>query len=100
MVSPENTPVATLIRAAEIGCAAGLRYVYAGNLPGETAQLEDTRCPSCSTTLIARRGFRVLSNRLSPSGACPDCGTIIPGRWSAGPSPREQRNDLVHIRCG
>ena len=25
-----------MIRACEIGCDAGLRYVYAGNLPGES----------------------------------------------------------------
>src|ERR1019366_8909608 len=32
---PAPTPPATLIRAASIGRQAGLRYVYAGNLPGE-----------------------------------------------------------------
>jgi hypothetical protein len=42
---------------------------------------EDTRCPDCRATLIRRSGFRVLSNRLT-SGACPDCGAAIPGRWN------------------
>src|SRR5579871_3368817 len=36
MDGPENTPAETLLRAARIGQAAGLRYVYAGNLPGQT----------------------------------------------------------------
>jgi pyruvate formate lyase activating enzyme len=74
------TPVETLLRAAEIGAAEGLRYVYAGNLPGRVGPWENTRCPRCRATLIARSGFRVLENRLR-GGACPDCGTPIPGRW-------------------
>src|SRR5438309_1569209 len=34
MSDRDGTPARTLIRAAEIGLAAGLRFVYAGNLPG------------------------------------------------------------------
>ncbi len=101
MTGPENTPAATLIRAAEIGRAAGLRYVYAGNLPAATGRLEDTRCPECGGTLIEREGFRVGANRLTAEGRCPHCATPIPGRWG-GPSPAgpQSRPDLVHIRCG
>ena len=100
MQGPDNTPATTLIRAAEIGRTAGLRYVYAGNLPGETGSLEDTRCPSCGGTLIARRGFRILRNRMASGGKCPDCGATIPGIWGALPRHREEDGDLVHIRCG
>jgi pyruvate formate lyase activating enzyme len=81
MPGPDNTPSETLIRAAGIGRAAGLHYVYAGNLPGATAGLENTRCPGCAGLLIERRGFRVARNRISAAGRCPDCGTVIPGRW-------------------
>jgi pyruvate formate lyase activating enzyme len=35
MTDPENTTAKDLIRTAEIGKKAGLRYVYAGNLPGQ-----------------------------------------------------------------
>jgi pyruvate formate lyase activating enzyme len=76
------TPAATLLRACEIGKAEGLRYVYAGNIPGRTGEWENTRCPKCSSTVIERRGFRVLANRLV-EGACPSCATPIPGRWDA-----------------
>jgi len=100
MQGPDNTPAATLVRAAGIGRAAGLRYVYAGNLPGEIEGLEDTRCPTCNATLIARRGFRVLRNRLGPAGTCPDCGAAIPGIWGALPRHRDENAGLVHIRCG
>jgi pyruvate formate lyase activating enzyme len=81
MPGPEDTPPETLIRAAGIGRAAGLRYVYAGNLPSETAGLENTRCPGCAGLLIERRGFRVMRNRISPGGSCPDCAAPISGRW-------------------
>lgn len=100
MTGSDDTPSATLVRAADIGRAAGLRYVYAGNLPGETSDLEDTKCPECSATLIERHGFRVLRNRMSPEGACPDCGKKIPGIWSAARPAQPQRPDLIHVRCG
>ena len=74
------TPAATLLRAAEIGAEEGLRYVYAGNLPGQTGKWENTRCPGCGETVIERFGFRVRRNRLA-EGACPRCQTPIPGRW-------------------
>jgi pyruvate formate lyase activating enzyme len=77
------TPAHTLMRACEIGTGAGLRFVYAGNLPGLTRGWEDTRCPQCRVTLIERRGFDVLSYQLTETGACPQCATLIPGRWDA-----------------
>ncbi|HWN99883.1 MAG TPA: AmmeMemoRadiSam system radical SAM enzyme [Blastocatellia bacterium] len=82
MTGPDNTTVETLIRAAETGCEAGLNFVYAGNLPGRVGKYENTFCPGCNATLIERYGFRVVKNRIKDS-ACPDCGRLIPGRWSA-----------------
>jgi pyruvate formate lyase activating enzyme len=79
LLGPADTPPETLLRAAAAGRAAGLRYVYAGNLPG-LAGLEDTHCPGCGGALIERRGFRVLRNRLS-AGKCSHCGYAIPGVW-------------------
>lgn len=75
------TVPATLQQAAEIGEEAGLHFVYAGNLPGRVGPLEDTRCPHCGVTLIQRRGYHIGENRLTAAGACPDCGTVIPGIW-------------------
>jgi len=45
MTDPENTSPETLIRAAEIGKKAGLRFVYAGNLPGQVGDLETRAAP-------------------------------------------------------
>ncbi|MFN3477318.1 MAG: AmmeMemoRadiSam system radical SAM enzyme [Candidatus Methylomirabilales bacterium] len=81
MTDPDNTPPETLIRAAKIGQAAGLRYVYAGNLPGMVGPYEDTFCPTCRLPLIERWGFKILKDRLLPGGLCPSCQTKIPGIW-------------------
>jgi pyruvate formate lyase activating enzyme len=80
MLDRNSTPVETLLRAAEIGHNVGLRYIYPGNLPGMVGDLENTRCPNCSETLVERRGFRVLRNKIK-NGACPKCATSIPGLW-------------------
>jgi AmmeMemoRadiSam system radical SAM enzyme len=77
MTGPDNTTVATLLRAAEIGASEGLRYVYAGNIPGQVRNWENTYCPGCGALLIERRGFRVLANRI-PTGVCPDCRRASP----------------------
>jgi len=82
MTDPDNTPPETLIRAAEIGYKAGLRYVYAGNLPGRVGPYENTYCPNCKALLVERFGFQVLEDRVSPHGRCPNCERIIPGIWA------------------
>jgi len=78
MTGPASTPASTLAAAAAIGRDAGLNYVYAGNLPGQVDGAENTCCPSCKGTVIRRRGYHVLENRLRGS-ACPDCAAVIPG---------------------
>jgi pyruvate formate lyase activating enzyme len=82
MMSQRNTSVDDLLRAAEIGRESGLRYIYAGNLPGMVGPWEDTRCPQCNRTLITRYGYHIEDYRLSPEGRCPTCAYPIPGRWS------------------
>ena len=81
MTETADTTAAMLARAAQIARGHGLRYVYAGNRPGEVGRLEDTACPACGAVLVERTGFAVRSYRLTPAGNCPDCGTSIPGRW-------------------
>jgi pyruvate formate lyase activating enzyme len=84
MNDPENTTPEMLMNAAAIGSRNGLRYVYAGNLPGRVGDLEHTRCHNCRAMLVERYGYLIQDYRLTPEGSCPDCGTTIPGRWGAG----------------
>lgn len=74
----ETPPTAEegLERAYDIGKAAGLRYVYVGNLPGNRA--ESTWCYSCGAMLIERIGYRVPNNRVEDY-RCPRCGAEIAG---------------------
>ena len=75
------TSVGALLRAAEIGAREGLRFVYAGNLPGSVESWENTHCPGCRALLVERVGFRVLQNRVEADGRCPDCQYAIAGVW-------------------
>lgn len=76
MTDREATPVATLSRAREIGLAAGLNYVYVGNIHGEKG--EDTICSNCGETIISRTGYTIV-NQSHEKGKCLSCGTIAAG---------------------
>jgi len=74
-----STPVTTLDKARDIALKAGIRYVYVGNVPGHNA--ESTFCHNCGKTVIERRGFAILANRIK-NGRCTYCNEKIPGVWS------------------
>jgi pyruvate formate lyase activating enzyme len=73
------TPVSTLEKAREVALAAGLEYVYVGNIPGHAG--ESTFCPKCKKTLIQRTGFMVGEINVK-AGKCKYCGKPIPGIWA------------------
>jgi pyruvate formate lyase activating enzyme len=81
MTDPEDTPASTLKRAADIGREAGLRFVYAGNLPGRVGDLENTYCPFCRELLVERYGYLIQGYNVSAEGSCPKCHAQVPGRW-------------------
>jgi pyruvate formate lyase activating enzyme len=83
MSDPRNTTPEDLLRAGEIGKKAGLRYIYAGNLPGEVGDLENTRCHNCGKLLVERYGYLIRGYHLTAEGACPACRSAIPGRWQS-----------------
>lgn len=76
MQNGRSTPPETLRRALDIGRGAGLRYVYAGNLPGDPS--ESTHCPSCARSVIERFGFTVYGYHIE-DGACGFCKAPIDG---------------------
>lgn len=73
-----STPPATLRRAREIGLAAGLRYVYTGNIADAAGST--TFCPGCRAAVVVRDGFRMTEQRLR-DGTCAACGAAIAGVW-------------------
>lgn len=73
------TPVEILNNAHKVALAEGLKYVYTGNIPGN--EISDTICSSCNTVLVARQGYRIVSNSVS-SGNCSKCGKAVEGVWN------------------
>jgi pyruvate formate lyase activating enzyme len=70
------TPLESMQRAERIGKAAGLHYVYLGNVAGTDS--ENTRCYNCGRMLIERMGYHIAANHIKDS-KCPQCGTRIAG---------------------
>jgi pyruvate formate lyase activating enzyme len=71
------TPPATLHRARQIGRAAGLRYVYTGNIHDPAGQT--TYCHGCGTALIGRDWYELGTWTLTADGHCDACGTPCTG---------------------
>ncbi|MGD1030896.1 MAG: AmmeMemoRadiSam system radical SAM enzyme [Opitutaceae bacterium] len=75
------TPVDILVQARDAARAAGLRYVYIGNVR-EVPDAGTTYCPHCHRTVIERDVFAVTSFQLD-GGKCRFCGTPVAGVWRA-----------------
>ncbi|MDD5128838.1 MAG: AmmeMemoRadiSam system radical SAM enzyme [Candidatus Omnitrophica bacterium] len=71
----QDTPEHTLKLACDLGKAAGLYYVYPGNL-GLWGQ--DTLCPVCGKVLIKREGFQVSESRIAKN-KCIFCQADLAG---------------------
>jgi pyruvate formate lyase activating enzyme len=72
------TPLKTLEDASVIAKAAGLKYVYIGNVYGNAG--ESTYCPKCGKVVVKRMGFDTLEVDLI-DGKCKYCGYKIAGVW-------------------
>jgi pyruvate formate lyase activating enzyme len=72
------TPTSTLEKAFDVASKSGIQYIYLGNVAGHWA--ENTYCHKCRKTLIERRVFTILENRIV-KGSCSFCGEKIPGIW-------------------
>jgi pyruvate formate lyase activating enzyme len=82
MTDRPRTPPATLTRARAIGRAAGLRYVYTGNVHDPDGQT--TFCPRCNARVIERDWFAVRRVALA-GNACAACGERIAGVFGERP---------------
>jgi pyruvate formate lyase activating enzyme len=69
------TPIERLRKAAALAREAGLKFIYIGNVWGES---EVTICPQCGKDLIRRSAFSVEENKIK-GGKCSSCGSPIAG---------------------
>jgi pyruvate formate lyase activating enzyme len=95
MLDVPPTPAATLIRAREQALAAGLRYVYTGNI--HNPEGEATYCATCGGLLIERDWYRPGRWNLDRQGRCNRCGATLPGRFEPQPGRRGRRYAPVEI---
>ena len=100
MTDRDDTSADLLARAASIGRSNGLRFVYAGNRPGDVGVLEHTHCASCQTPVIERFGYEIRSYQLTPDGRCPCCETSVPGRWDPAFLGQLSPAPFVPLRTG
>ena len=94
MTDHPPTPPATLTMAHGIARAAGLRYVYTGNVVDREHQA--TYCPGCGRAVIERDGFAVREYRVR-DGCCAECGAAIAGRFNGPPGDWNGRRLPVRI---
>jgi pyruvate formate lyase activating enzyme len=78
-----RTPPQTIHMARQIALETGLHFVYEGNI---LAGHGDTVCPSCGKLLVLRDWHTVIENSIR-DGACTNCHSPIPGRWSNSYAP-------------
>lgn len=73
------TPISTLERARDLALAAGLHFVYVGNVPGHAGN--HTYCPACRRVVIEREGFFVTAMHVR-GGRCEFCQAPVKGVWA------------------
>jgi pyruvate formate lyase activating enzyme len=95
MSDTPHTPVATLRRARAIAQAAGIRFVYTGNI--HDPEGGSTWCPSCGALLIERDWYALGRWHVTPDGHCGYCGTHIPGVFEAVPGTWGRHRRPVHL---
>ena len=96
MLDVSATPPQTLARARRIAMGAGVHFAYTGNVHDPDG--DTTFCPSCQTPVIERDWYEILRYDLDPQGACPTCGTVIPGVFEVAAGTWGRRRLPVTLR--
>ena len=68
------TPISTIEHAYDIGKKAGLKFIYAGNVPGHRS--ENTICYSCGKLIVERFSYQTRVTGLKDS-KCKFCGAEL-----------------------
>jgi pyruvate formate lyase activating enzyme len=96
MTDKAHTPTSTLARARSQARAAGLRYVYTGNVHDTDGG--STWCPGCGQRVIERDWYELGEWNLDDSGHCAGCGTAIAGRFEGKPGAWGRKRMRVLMR--
>lgn len=89
------TPPETLFRAHRIGRAAGLHYVYIGNIHHE--ETGSTYCPGCGARAIGRDWYEITSWGLGQGGHCTNCGHAVAGVFEDKPGDWGRKRQPVRL---
>ena len=76
LMNRPGTPASTLVRARDTALAAGIKFVYVGNVNDRDSQ--STYCHSCKALIIERDWYELGRYRIK-DGKCMECATVIPG---------------------
>jgi len=95
MLDVPPTPPATLRTARASAIDVGLHFVYTGNVHDPAG--ETTSCPTCGHVLIERDWYAVLAYLVTADGRCPECGTVVPGRFGTAVGHWGRRSLPVRI---
>ncbi len=91
------TPAATLKHARRIALAAGLHYVYTGNV--HDMEGGTTFCPGCRGALIVRDWHEIKAYSVTADGKCPHCATRIAGIYDTAHGNFGRRRIPIAIRA-
>ena len=86
------TPLSVIRHAVDMGRAAGLRFVYSGNVGGLE---DDTVCYSCGRTVVRRSGYNATLVGLRGS-VCAHCGANLNFRSAESPKGYDAVCDVGH----
>jgi len=98
MLDVPATPGESLTRARRIALAAGLKYVYTGNVHDREGGT--TSCPGCGAAVIVRDWYDILDYAVTEDGRCGHCGHPIAGRFEAFGVPFGNRRIPVSMHPG
>jgi AmmeMemoRadiSam system radical SAM enzyme/AmmeMemoRadiSam system protein B/AmmeMemoRadiSam system protein A len=94
MTDRSHTSHETLVMAYDLARAAGLRYVYVGNVHDVARQ--STYCPSCGQLLI-ERDWHQLGHYALDGNRCRHCQFELAGHFEAQPGNWGQRRQPIRI---
>ena len=90
-----RTPPETLMRARRQALAAGLHFVYTGNV--HDPEGGSTWCPGCGTCLIGRDWYELSTWHLTANGTCKSCDYELPGKFTDGPGQWGRRRLPIRV---